>query len=575
MSAEASPTIKDVTTRRSKPSEDADSGEERNGTSLGIERRVIRNYPDLELHKFFAQLKHQKRRLSKTHTPREAQGSSALKMLMRSMPHSTALITTLANEQIHLDSSLKKAVNLSPYARHFRGAVVSSLTSVTLGPPAIVSFNFKEPSATLDGIRANRFFTIHFLNSDTNGANVATHFLQHPGDHYASWKALSVDHELSVSKQLNLISSKQNAPQVPVAPVIRGPGIAAHITCEILPEKCITKIGDHSIIVAKVVTGPLPSKTDPDARTRLSDGIAPLLLYSEGHFRVHGNKIATTTAKDVSGETPEQEPAIHSQYHSDMINRRAVITAGEPDLYRAASAYIGTVLDKYPSDTNNFKLLSRFSRFMLSSSDRRARFVAALTFWQFERSVARREPNEKILDVPEEGLPDGGQNAFITRDSRLVNIAEELAEVAISGRTDAPTQRSKVPPVKPRHTPSTHRAVDSQDQTKSREVSSGGSELRIRRQPSRMSEIESKTLARLQEHKRWIASSTGHAQFEKKKSQGGLSNTDDFHVSVGDALRQAELELSKHEKPRKKEVVDAKVEPEAVLPGPSFSDFHV
>jgi flavin reductase (DIM6/NTAB) family NADH-FMN oxidoreductase RutF len=435
-----------------------------------------------------------------------------------------------------------------------------------------VSFNFKEPSSTLDGIRANRFFTIHFLNSDVNGANVATHFLQHPGDHYASWKALSVDHELSVSKQLNLLAPRQNAPQTPVAPIIRGPGIAAHITCEILPDKCITKIGDHSIIVAKVVTGPLQSKNDPYARKRLDDGIAPLLLYSEGHFREHGNKIATNiAAADTRGESNEQEAATHEHFHADMINRRAVITAGEPKLYRAASAYIGLVLDK-PSYGSYFEQMSKFSKFMLSSADRRARFVAALKLWHFEQSVARGAPNVSILNVPVETLPETDQEAFITRDQRFAEIAEELVNVAISGDRAGSlrgAQGGKVPTVKPRYTPSTPRTTDRQDHVASREMQSDTPELRITRTPSSVSPTAHQAITRLRS-KRSTASSRKSARLEEMSED---SKTGDFHASVGDALRQAELELKKHEKTQRN-AADDKAKPEVTLPGPSFSDFH-
>ena len=425
--------LADAVEESKRPLGEKSNQEEANGDRIPFDKDLIRKYSHLELWKFLGVLSRHKQNVLRSHTRREDGGSRALKDFMRSMPHSTALITTLANEKVLPTQSLKKAKNLSPYAEHFRGAVVSSLTSVTLGPPAIISFNFKQPSATLDGILANRFFTVHFLKSTTEGAAVAMHFLRHPGDHFASWRALSQNHEITVCKRVNHGVSQPKVPQHPVAPIIKGAGVVAHLVCEVLPEKCVFGIGDHSILVAKVVNG--PAHTRPDEKKSPNDlrkGVPPLLLYSQGVFREHGNHLPVEAE---AGSNPGKEVEIAKdteRFHVDLHLRRQVIQADEPILYKAATSYIDSILLRH-SNSDYADTLRKFSQLMEGSTDRRARFVAALKFWQFELATATKaQPDLAKLRISQFVNSGVGPAGIAAYDGRLKAIAEEFVRLSVT-----------------------------------------------------------------------------------------------------------------------------------------------
>lgn len=53
---------------------------------------------------------------------------------------------------------------------------MSSVTSLSLNPAPLLSFNIKKPSRTLDALEASGRFNIHVLSGDSEGARVAEWF---------------------------------------------------------------------------------------------------------------------------------------------------------------------------------------------------------------------------------------------------------------------------------------------------------------------------------------------------------------------------------------------------------------
>ena len=57
-----------------------------------------------------------------------------------------------------------------------RAMTMSSLTSLSLNPAPLLSFNIKKPSRTLDALEASGRFNIHVLSGDWEGTRVAEWF---------------------------------------------------------------------------------------------------------------------------------------------------------------------------------------------------------------------------------------------------------------------------------------------------------------------------------------------------------------------------------------------------------------
>jgi hypothetical protein len=258
-------------------------------------------------------------------------------------------------------------------------------------------------------------------------------FLSHPGDHHAAWQGASTHHETTVTKQLDFRASAFYAPQIPATPVIDGPGVASHIICEILPEKCVSNVGDHSIIVAKVVSGPLHAQKDPARDVMFREGFPPLLLYSQGQFKEHGSAVEIPDALAIGTETV-QERGERENSHPDFSLRRILVNAGEPMLYRAATSYMDSVLYEH-SNTEHYKHLRAFYAAVDAGVDRRAKFVGALRMWQFQRRLRRNE-NIADLRIREAAYNPEGINGTMNKDPKVREVAEELLKLAIEREDD-------------------------------------------------------------------------------------------------------------------------------------------
>jgi flavin reductase (DIM6/NTAB) family NADH-FMN oxidoreductase RutF len=145
------------------------------------------------------------------------------------MPHSVVVAT----------STLPGVDSDSP--SQYKGMTISSFTTLTLTPVPIVTFNIRRPSQTLDAVRASGKFCVHILSANKEGASVANVFTKGngrngPGD---IWK----------SKEFVVFKGKT----LEDPPLLRAKGITKVLRCEILEENGLVEVGDHMLVLAKVV----------------------------------------------------------------------------------------------------------------------------------------------------------------------------------------------------------------------------------------------------------------------------------------------------------------------------------
>ncbi|KAF2657803.1 hypothetical protein K491DRAFT_311414 [Lophiostoma macrostomum CBS 122681] len=166
----------------------------------------------------------------------------SVRKLMRKVPHPVVVLTAAGVGQTG------KPVPL--------GVAVSSFTTVTLNPP-MISFNLKQPSRTLDAIRAdNGRFRVHFLPSSLEAAKVVDSFTR--GNTPASYVE---------RRKYATIHATNKAESKPAE--LRRPYVMAAMQCEIVQE---VAVADHVIAVAKVSS--LSDLHNPE----------PALLYADGAY---------------------------------------------------------------------------------------------------------------------------------------------------------------------------------------------------------------------------------------------------------------------------------------------------
>jgi flavin reductase (DIM6/NTAB) family NADH-FMN oxidoreductase RutF len=187
--------------------------------------------------------------LSESELQREKLKNS-VRELMRNVPSSVAVLTVASTDLI-----TRKSVPV--------GVAVSSLSTVTLDPPTI-SFNIKEPSQTLDAIRAaGGLFRVHYPTADRGGAKLVDLFCRgnHPDAYSLRLKELRF--HLPRDKK-----DRRNSPSL--APQILQECVLAAMECKVTHE---FPIADHVILVARVNS--LEQKISQD----------PAIMYINGKYR--------------------------------------------------------------------------------------------------------------------------------------------------------------------------------------------------------------------------------------------------------------------------------------------------
>ena len=122
---------------------------------------------------------------------------------------------------------------------------MSSLTSLTLKPTPVVSFNIAVPSLTLDAVSASRRFNVHVLADDADGARIADWLA---GGNFNRgekevWEGLMKDGSCEVEFQ-------DDQP-----PILRANGVLYVLRCRLLddaPANGLVKVRDHVIVLGKV-----------------------------------------------------------------------------------------------------------------------------------------------------------------------------------------------------------------------------------------------------------------------------------------------------------------------------------
>lgn len=242
--------------------------------------------------------------------------SASLRKLMRQVPNSVAVVTVAS-----YDPNLNRHVPM--------GIAVSSFTTVSMDPPT-VSFNIKEPSKTMDAIRAaNGRFRVHIPTANQGGANVVEQFCQ--GNHP---EAYSLRH-----RNLKLfmpMTAKDKKRTLSMAPQIWNDDVQAAIECTMTQE---LRVADHIIVVAKIDS--IDHKNT----------VAPAMLYAFGQYmRLDGTAIK-----------PHVEPTLRGV--TDTLRKVWEFPRFPGDKERLQYAdHIKTYIKSDPrfleANTENFRLLS-------------------------------------------------------------------------------------------------------------------------------------------------------------------------------------------------------------------------
>lgn len=162
-----------------------------------------------------------------------------LRSLMRLLPHSVVVLT-----------SSEPSPDGSPSPR---AMTMSSLTSLTLRPVPLVTFNVATPSRTLSALENARHFNIHILRDTVAGARVADWFSRGNAEGHRVFEGLAEDDGAKAETggpgcQAELL------PDEP--PLLKGDGVLYVMRCQLLddaPLGGLVQVRDHVIVVAEVV----------------------------------------------------------------------------------------------------------------------------------------------------------------------------------------------------------------------------------------------------------------------------------------------------------------------------------
>lgn len=181
-----------------------------------------------------------------------------VRQIMRHIPQSIAILTTCTipkleqRQQQQSDSYNFKNSHTSTYSRGI-GMTLSSVSTVTLQPEPIISFNVKKPSHTFDALKYHGNFLIHFPSCSKEGAHLATTFsrggrsFQHDSQLQEKMRA-SFDQSTPLAA-VNIDGQKISLPALlpPIYP------INYVLKCEVYDGvNGYIHLADHVIVVGKV-----------------------------------------------------------------------------------------------------------------------------------------------------------------------------------------------------------------------------------------------------------------------------------------------------------------------------------
>jgi len=235
---------------------------------------------------------------------------------MRDLSHPVAVITTCADVEWPFPQRASPYQDLSPFYTSFCGATVSSFTSVTLGPPPIISFNLRVPSKTLSGILRHKEFRVNIPRASETGAAIAHAFVT--GKHEEGFETVAkFGHWVGLD---NVQSAQTRTSLENSAPFIHGYGIHGVISCKAIPEKFI-HVGDHVVVIAEVssVSHSLhrPLEVSEDSRHFANANLA--LSYAQQRYRDGSSKAIHVPDHPTHGSIRSLGKG--SSSHSDITGR--------------------------------------------------------------------------------------------------------------------------------------------------------------------------------------------------------------------------------------------------------------
>ncbi|KAI9707471.1 MAG: hypothetical protein M1836_000432 [Candelina mexicana] len=172
-----------------------------------------------------------------TNTPETGTLSTHIRTLMRRIPHPVVVITsssplTLGDPSTSVD----------------RGMTVSSLTTVTLHPYPVFSFNIRRPSSTLSALTSSRQFLVHFIRATAQGARIADAFAKENVEQAS--RGLAAE-DVKVLKRRGKVGGP---------PILASKEVMRVVRCEMMGMG--VEVEDHVIILGKVVGVLLNSNGD-------------------------------------------------------------------------------------------------------------------------------------------------------------------------------------------------------------------------------------------------------------------------------------------------------------------------
>jgi len=158
--------------------------------------------------------------------------SSHLRKIMRTMPHSVVVATSTAPSP---DRGMPPS---------YKGMTVSSFTTLTLTPSPIITFNIRKPSQTLTAISKSKQFLIHILSATESGARVADAFT----------KGNRIGSDVFLNSAFAVLKRRANGINQSLdPPLLAAEGIMKALRCELLEDKGLIEVGDHVLVLGKVL----------------------------------------------------------------------------------------------------------------------------------------------------------------------------------------------------------------------------------------------------------------------------------------------------------------------------------
>jgi flavin reductase (DIM6/NTAB) family NADH-FMN oxidoreductase RutF len=126
----------------------------------------------------------------------------------------------------------------------FKGMTVSSFTTLTLTPSPIITFNIRKPSQTLTAISTSKQILIHILSATESGARVADAFTKGNG----------VGSDVFLNSAFSVLRRRTDgAAQSLDPPLLAAEGITKVLRCELLEGQGLIEVGDHVLVLGKVL----------------------------------------------------------------------------------------------------------------------------------------------------------------------------------------------------------------------------------------------------------------------------------------------------------------------------------